>query len=82
VAGVTPARGGACLAHFKYHADFARKVHEEVRRRQHFNDAEEYRRYQAMLAEAQPRLFDAAHAVRYHGSAGWAAWMTAGDNDD
>jgi hypothetical protein len=39
------------FAHFKYHSGFKDKIVEEVRRKQHFNGAEEYRRYQALLAE-------------------------------
>jgi hypothetical protein len=41
------------FAHFKYHSGFKDKIIEEVRRKQHFNDAEEYRRYQAMLSEGR-----------------------------
>jgi hypothetical protein len=48
------------FAHFKYHAGFARKVAEEVARKQHFNGAEEYRKYQAMVAEAGRPLADPA----------------------
>lgn len=46
------------FAHFKYHAGFHAKVREETRRRQHFNDAEEYRRYRNLLAEGRETLFD------------------------
>lgn len=41
------------FAHFKYHAGFQRKVETEIRRGQHFNNAKEYRRYAAMLAESR-----------------------------
>lgn len=41
----------AFFAHFKYHSGFKEKVTTEVKRKQHFNDAEEYRKYAAMIAE-------------------------------
>ncbi|PRY23008.1 galactosyltransferase [Aliiruegeria haliotis] len=46
------------FAHFKYHADFHRKVREETERGEHFNNAEEYRRYKALLSEGRDSLFD------------------------
>ena len=47
------------FAHFKYNAEFAGKVRAEVARGQHFNDAEEYRRYLALLQEGREVIFDA-----------------------
>ncbi|MGX9355765.1 glycosyltransferase [Roseobacteraceae bacterium S113] len=41
------------FAHFKYNADFYRKAQAEVSRRQHFNDAEEYRKYLALASEGR-----------------------------
>ena len=41
----------AYFAHFKYHAGFGTKVRDEVARKQHFNDAEEYQRYVSLIAE-------------------------------
>jgi GT2 family glycosyltransferase len=46
------------LAHFKYNADFYRKAQAEVLRGQHFNDAEEYRKYLAMAAEGRSVIYD------------------------
>ncbi len=46
------------FAHFKYHAAFHAKVAEETRRRQHFNDAEEYRRYLALISEGRDVMFE------------------------
>lgn len=58
----------ACFAHFKYHAGFREKVLQEVARGQHFNGAEEYRKYLAMLAEAQGPWATAGASSRYEGS--------------
>ena len=46
------------FAHFKYNADFRRKARAEVTRRQHFNDAEEYRKYLALVSEGRDVIFD------------------------
>lgn len=48
------------FAHFKYNADFRRKAQAEVLRGQHFNDAEEYRKYLAMVSEGRSVIFDPA----------------------
>jgi len=48
------------FAHFKYNADFRRKAQVEVLRGQHFNDAEEYRKYLAMVSEGRSVIFDPA----------------------
>jgi hypothetical protein len=53
------------LCHFKYNAAFRRKALTEVRRRQHFNDAEEYRKYQAILAEGHDTLHDPELSVHW-----------------
>ncbi|WP_247744772.1 glycosyltransferase [Shimia sp. R11_0] len=53
------------FAHFKYNADFRRKAKTEVARRQHFNDAEEYRKYLALASEGRSIIYDA------HTSAHW-----------
>jgi len=55
----------ACFCHFKYHAGFKAKVHAEIARRQHFNGAEEYRKYLAMVAEGGQPLHHPALSVRY-----------------
>ncbi|WP_068108554.1 glycosyltransferase family 2 protein [Tropicimonas marinistellae] len=46
------------FAHFKYHAGFHEKIRREIRRKQHFNNAEEYRRYRDLMSEGQDVLFD------------------------
>ncbi len=46
------------LAHFKYNADFRRKAQTEVARGQHFNDAEEYRKYLALASEGRSVIYD------------------------
>ena len=58
VAGVTLAEPELFFAHFKYNADFRRKVQAEVARGQHFNDAEEYRKYLAVVSEGRDVIFD------------------------
>ena len=66
----------ACFAHFKYHAGFREKVLQEVARGQHFNGAEEYRKYLAMLAEAQGPWAAAGASSRYENSASFGALFT------
>ncbi len=57
--GVTLAHRELLLAHFKYHAGFAARARRESARRQHFNDAEEYRRYLSLVASGREVIFDA-----------------------
>lgn len=47
------------FGHFKYNAAFREKARSEVSRRQHFNDAEEYRKYLALSSEGRSVIFDA-----------------------
>ncbi len=56
------------FAHFKYHAGFKKKVATEIRRGQHFNNAEEYRRYASVLAEGRGGLGRPEVSVRYSDS--------------
>ena len=58
VADVRLATRELVFAHFKYNAEFRAKALAEVQRRQHFNDAEEYRKYLALLAEGRETLHD------------------------
>jgi len=46
------------FAHFKYNSEFYTKAQAEVARGQHFNSAEEYRKYLALLSEGRDTLFD------------------------
>lgn len=46
------------FGHFKYNADFYRKAQAEVARKQHFNDAEEYRKYLALASEGRAVIHD------------------------
>ncbi|MGM9487224.1 glycosyltransferase family 2 protein [Ideonella sp. YS5] len=66
-----PAPEPVWFAHFKYHAGFRRKVHTEVARLQHFNGAEEYKKYAAMLAEARRSLHEPGTSAFYAGSRTW-----------
>lgn len=65
VAEVTLARRDLLFAHFKYNAAFHAKARAEVTRRQHFNNAEEYRKYLALLGEGRDVLFDPRISVRW-----------------
>ena len=53
VSDVRLARRELLFAHFKYTAAFHAKAQAEVARRQHFNDAEEYRKYLALVSEGR-----------------------------
>lgn len=53
------------FAHFKYNAAFRAKALAEVSRRQHFNNAEEYRKYLALVSEGRDSLFDPAVSVPF-----------------
>jgi hypothetical protein len=46
------------FAHFKYTAAFRAKAEAEVRRKQHFNNAEEYQAYLTLLGEGRETLWD------------------------
>ncbi len=72
VSGVRPAPAPVFFAHFKYHSGFRAKVEEEVARKQHYNDAEEYRKYRALWAEARGMMFDPAVSRRYVDSQSFA----------
>lgn len=71
-AGVHRAPEPLFLAHFKYHRGFRAKVEEEVARKQHYNDAEEYRKYRALWDEARGMMFDPAVSRRYVDSQSFA----------
>ena len=51
------------FAHFKYNAAFHAKARAEVARRQHFNNAEEYRKYLAVVSEGRDVIHDPAISV-------------------
>lgn len=53
------------FGHFKYNADFRLKAQAEVARGQHFNDAEEYRKYLSLMSEGREILFDPDVSVRW-----------------
>jgi glycosyltransferase involved in cell wall biosynthesis len=63
------------LAHFKYHAEFKKKVMTEVRRNQHYNGAEEYRRYAAMLAKGSGSFIEEGTSQRYASSHSFMDWI-------
>lgn len=51
------------FGHMKYNADFRRRAVEETSRREHFNDAEEYRKYLDLASEGRDTVYDAAISV-------------------
>ncbi|NIT57748.1 MAG: hypothetical protein GWN00_16415, partial [Aliifodinibius sp.] len=55
----------AFFAHFKYHSGFKDKVSVEVKRKQHFNGAEEYQKYASMLAEISGGFGEEGLSKRY-----------------
>ncbi|WOI58362.1 glycosyltransferase [Palleronia sp. LCG004] len=65
VGGTRLAARELLFAHFKYNADFRRKAVAEVARRQHFNDAEEYRRYLALASEGRDVIFEEGFSLRW-----------------
>ncbi|PSL17574.1 glycosyltransferase family 2 protein [Shimia abyssi] len=67
-ADITLAQRDLLFWHFKYHARFLEKIHEEVNRNQHFNNAEEYRRYQNRLSGSTDTIYQAHLSCRWHES--------------
>src|SRR5690606_7502563 len=59
VSGCRLAPRDLVFGHFKYTPWFAARVTREVARGQHFNGAEEYRRYLTLLSEGSDRLWQA-----------------------
>lgn len=53
------------FAHFKYNAQFRAKAEAEVARGQHFNDAEEYRKYLALVSEGREVVYDPKVSVHW-----------------
>lgn len=56
--GVEAAQAPLVFAHFKYTAEFREKAHREAKRRQYFNNAEEYKRYATLFSDGDPVLYD------------------------
>jgi glycosyltransferase involved in cell wall biosynthesis len=56
----------AAFAHFKYHAGFRQKVLNETQRAQHYNNAEEYWRYLAMLNAVNTGFASEEASVKYN----------------
>ncbi len=53
------------FAHFKYTAEYRTKAEEEVRRGQHFNNAEEYRQYLRQIRSGGAPPFDQKHSAHW-----------------
>lgn len=68
VANTTLAPRELVFAHFKYNAAFRAKAQAEVDRGQHFNDAEEYRKYLALTSEGRDIIYDKDLSVLWHDS--------------
>lgn len=66
IAGAKIERGvKASFAHFKYHSGFKKKIEAEIERGQHFDNAKEYKRYAAMLAEGKGCFGVESVSVKY-----------------
>lgn len=65
VSDVRLARRELLFAHFKYNAAFRANAQAEVARRQHFNDAEEYRKYLALISEGRDVIHAPGVSVRW-----------------
>ncbi len=63
--GMSVAKRELLFGHFKYNADFHRKVAAEISRGQHFNNAEEYKRYSERLSTGRDTLFDSNLSVHW-----------------
>lgn len=63
VGDIRPGAQDLLFAHFKYNAAFFTKAKEEAARGQHFNNAEEYRRYLALKAEGRSHLYEEGVSV-------------------
>ena len=72
---LTVSRRPSWFAHFKYHSGLKEKVETEIRRGQHYNNAAEYRRYAAMLAEGQGGFRKVGVSKRYSTSADFAPYI-------
>lgn len=68
VANMKVAERPAFFAHFKYHAAFKEKVITEIKRKQHYNGAEEYQKYLGMLAEGKGGFGKEGITTRYENS--------------
>ncbi len=55
----------AYLLHYKYNKELKKKVIEEVKRKQHFNNAIEYKRYAVALSEISDMLYNKDYSTRY-----------------
>ena len=66
VANLDVAQRELFFGHFKYNAAFRAKAQAEVGRKQHYNDAEEYRKYLALVSEGRDVVYDPAVSVRWH----------------
>jgi hypothetical protein len=64
-----PAPVRAALLHFKYHAGFYNKVHEQILSAQHWNGSQEYKRYLNKLEHNDTlSLYDEEVSIQYTGS--------------
>ncbi len=53
------------FAHFKYHAGFKEKVEHEIKRKQHFNNADEYQKYLELLSESQGGFYEDGVSTKF-----------------
>ena len=67
-ANMTPSEKPVFFAHFKYHNGFKDKIVTEIKRKQHFNGAEEYKRYASILKESRGGFGNEQSSVKYENS--------------
>ena len=56
------------FSHFKYHSGFKDKILTEIKRKQHFNGAEEYKRYATILKESKGGFGTEQFSLKYENS--------------
>lgn len=74
-ANIKMAKSFTAFAHFKYHANFQDKVSEEVSRGQHYNNAEDYKRYKELFADEGNNFWN-NHSRNYSDSKSWLNSLT------
>jgi len=78
VGNINPMESDLSFAHFKYHAGFKRKIQIEIQRKQHFDDAKEYRKYRELLAESSGGFGQVEISDQYRDSSSFNG-LTKGD---
>jgi hypothetical protein len=69
LAGATYSRRNAVVCHFKFLGDFAKRVHAELARKEHYRKGAEYFRYLGMLKQGQHLDLRCADTVSFESAA-------------